>query len=122
MSFLDRPQSVWWRKALFQVHLWIGAVIGLYLILISLTGSLLVFQRDLQDDVPRLGNDAQAGPVSNGSMAAAALRSYQGSVLDNIDMRTANRRVVSVGLKQNGLDRIVYVDSETGRIVGDENP
>ena len=120
MSFVEHPQSVWWRKALFQVHLWTGAVIGLYVILISLTGSLLVFQRDLQDDVPRLGNDAQAGPVSYGQVAATALRAYPGSVLDSIDMRTKNRRVVSVGLKQNALMRIVYVDSVTGRIVGDE--
>ncbi len=120
MSFVEHPQSVWWRKALFQVHLWTGVVIGLYVILISLTGSLLVFQRDLQDDVPRLGNDAQAGPAGYGQVAATALRGYPGSALDNIDMRTNNRRVVSVGLKQNGLMRIVYVDSVTGRIVRDE--
>lgn len=120
MSFVERPQSVWWRKVLFQVHLWTGVIIGVYVILICLTGSLLVFQRELQDDVPRLGNDSHAGPVSSGQLAATALRRYPGSLLDDIDMRTKNRRVVSVGLRQNGLDHIVYLDSRTGRIVGDE--
>jgi len=120
MSFIDRPQSVWWRKALFQVHLWTGVTLGLYLILICLTGSLLVFQRELEDDVPRLGNDMHAGPVCYGQLAATALGSYAGSTLDSIDMRTHNRRVVSVGLRQNGVQRIAWLDSMTGRIVGDE--
>lgn len=120
MTFVKRPQSVWWRKTLFQVHLWTGVLIGLYVILISLTGSLLVFQREFESDAPRLGNDMQAGPESIGKLTAVALRSYPGSVLDNIDMRTRRRRVVSVGLKQGAQERIVYLDSETGRIVGDE--
>lgn len=119
-SFIERPQGVWWRKALFQVHLWTGVVIGLYLILISVTGSLLVFQRELQNDVPRLGNDTQPGPLSFGELTNIALRGYPGSALANIDMRTRERRVVSIGLKQNNEDRIVYVDSQSGRIVGNE--
>lgn len=117
---MERPQAVWWRKALFQVHLWTGVVIGLYLILISLTGSLLVFQRDLQNDVPRPGRDTKPGPLSFGQAAEIALSRYPGDTLSNIDMRTRDRRVISIGLRQNGEDCIVYVDSETGRIVGDE--
>src|SRR5262245_11908664 len=37
-----RPQSVWARRALFQIHLWSGIGAGIYLVFISVTGSLLV--------------------------------------------------------------------------------
>jgi uncharacterized iron-regulated membrane protein len=42
-----RPQSIWARKALFQVHLWTGIGVGLYILTISLTGSAVVFRREL---------------------------------------------------------------------------
>lgn len=45
--WLDRPQTVLLRKALFQVHLWLGIGTGLYVVLISVTGSAAVFRRDL---------------------------------------------------------------------------
>jgi uncharacterized iron-regulated membrane protein len=35
------------KRALFQVHLWIGIGIGLYVMLISLSGSVIVFRREL---------------------------------------------------------------------------
>jgi len=47
MSYLKKPQRVWWRRALFQAHLWTGMVLGLYLIVIGVTGSLLVFKGEL---------------------------------------------------------------------------
>jgi len=38
---------VWLRKAFFQVHLWTGIGIGLYLLVIAVTGSILVFRVEL---------------------------------------------------------------------------
>ena len=32
------------RKIFFQIHLWTGIAFGLYVVVISLTGSLLVFR------------------------------------------------------------------------------
>lgn len=120
MGFADHPQKVWWRKALFQVHLWIGVFLGLYVIAISLSGSLLVFEQQLLDDTPQLAGATAAGRLKWGQVAAAAMHAYPGALLDNIDMRTANRRVASVGLKQNARDRIVYVDLSSGRVIGSE--
>ena len=121
MGFTDRPQGVWWRKALFQIHLWTGVFLGLYVILICLTGSLLVFQQRLMDDAPRLGQNSARGSMTYGEIVAVALSAYPGSTLNNIDMRSANRRVVAVGLKQGNDDRVVYVDSISGHIVRQEN-
>jgi uncharacterized iron-regulated membrane protein len=47
MGYIQKPQRVWWRRALFQVHLWVGIILGLYIIVIGLTGSILVFKDEL---------------------------------------------------------------------------
>jgi len=38
------PQQVWLRRALFQVHLWTGIALGLYVVAICISGSALVFR------------------------------------------------------------------------------
>lgn len=46
--WLHHPESVWLRKCLFQIHLWVGAVLGMYLVLMSISGSVIVFRNDLE--------------------------------------------------------------------------
>ena len=45
--WLYQPQKVWLRRALFQVHLWSGIALGLYVLMISVTGSVLVYRNEL---------------------------------------------------------------------------
>ena len=45
--WLRQPQRVWLRRAAFQVHLWIGLAIGLYVVVLSVTGSVLVYRNEL---------------------------------------------------------------------------
>ena len=45
--FLKQPQTVWTRRALFQIHLWTGIGVGLYMLMISITGSAIVFRREI---------------------------------------------------------------------------
>ena len=46
-QWIHRPQSVWLRRAVFQVHLWSGIAFGLYIFFISVTGSVLVYRNEL---------------------------------------------------------------------------
>lgn len=46
-SWLRRPQNVWLRRALFQVHLWTGIALGLYVLAISISGSAIVFRNEI---------------------------------------------------------------------------
>ncbi len=46
-DFAKHPHSLWLRRALFQVHLWLGIASGLYILIISVSGSLIVFRREL---------------------------------------------------------------------------
>ncbi len=42
-----QPQTLWARKALFQVHLWTGIGVGLYIFVISISGRAIVFRREI---------------------------------------------------------------------------
>ena len=45
--WVRRPQSLWVREAFFQIHLWVGIGVGLYVLAISISGSALVYSREL---------------------------------------------------------------------------
>jgi uncharacterized iron-regulated membrane protein len=45
--WVARPQSLWARKALFQIHLWTGIGVGVYMLVISISGSAVVFRRQI---------------------------------------------------------------------------
>ncbi|QNI36289.1 PepSY-associated TM helix domain-containing protein [Edaphobacter albus] len=51
MSFVHdavhHPRKLWLRRTLFQIHLWAGVLLSLYLIVIALTGAILVFEDEL---------------------------------------------------------------------------
>src|SRR5215467_14650766 len=41
------PQQLWLRQLFFQLHFWIGAAVGAWVLAISLSGSVLVFRDQL---------------------------------------------------------------------------
>lgn len=47
-NWSSSPQRVWLRRALFQVHLWVGIALLAYAIVIGLTGSALVFRDEME--------------------------------------------------------------------------
>jgi uncharacterized iron-regulated membrane protein len=42
-----RPQGLLVRKIVFQLHLWVGVAVGVYVFVISISGSAIVFRREL---------------------------------------------------------------------------
>jgi uncharacterized iron-regulated membrane protein len=46
-QWLDRPEKFWMRNVFFQVHLWVGAIFGAYLFVMSVSGSLIVYRNEL---------------------------------------------------------------------------
>ncbi len=46
--FLHRPRQIWIRRFNFQIHLWVGIVVALYMLLMGVTGSVLVFSVELE--------------------------------------------------------------------------
>jgi uncharacterized iron-regulated membrane protein len=47
-TFLHHPRRLFLRRALFQIHLWLGVLLSLYVALIGLSGSVLVFEDELR--------------------------------------------------------------------------
>ncbi|HTS50955.1 MAG TPA: PepSY-associated TM helix domain-containing protein [Bryobacteraceae bacterium] len=47
-SFVRRPQQVALRRLNFVIHLWVGIVLAIYMIVIGVTGSILVFQSEIE--------------------------------------------------------------------------
>jgi uncharacterized iron-regulated membrane protein len=45
--WVRQPQRTRLRKTVFQIHLWCGIGLGLYILLISVTGSVLVYRNEL---------------------------------------------------------------------------
>jgi hypothetical protein len=47
-TFLRHPRRLFLRRAPFQIHLWAGVLLSVYVVVIALTGSILVFRSELQ--------------------------------------------------------------------------
>ena len=78
--WLRQPQRVWLRRAMFQVHLWTGLSLGLYVVVLSLTGSALVYRAELDRmlSTPRAVLNEQATPMTVDQLRAAGERAYPG--------------------------------------------
>src|SRR5580704_3651982 len=76
--WLRRPRSLWLRKALFQVHLWTGVALGLYVFVISVSGSAIVFRNELYKVLwPGPKTVAVSGPrLTHNQLRDAAQRAH----------------------------------------------
>ena len=71
---------MWLRRAVFQVHLWSGLGVGLYIVVISLSGSILVYRSELRQTFnpePRIVS-ASGDRMSAKGLLDAAWRAYPG--------------------------------------------
>jgi len=46
--YFRRPQQLFIRRLNFQIHLWVGIILTLYMVVIGVTGSILVFRPELE--------------------------------------------------------------------------
>jgi uncharacterized iron-regulated membrane protein len=131
MGFLQRwmrrPQNVWVRRALFQIHLWTGIGAGLYMAIIGLTGSVLIFR-------PELLKNLQRGPRivtvtdhrwSNTALTAAAMQQFPDYKVSNIwDNPRKPEEAVEIWLDRAGAKttKQVEFDQYTGKYLGSRQP
>jgi uncharacterized iron-regulated membrane protein len=116
-----QPQTVWLRRAMFQVHLWTGVGVGLYMFFISVTGSVLVYRNELFQAVTPapLIAVASGNLLTDDQLKDAALRLYPGFRVANV-LRAANRsQAVDVWLIRDKLEKHRLFDPYTGRDLGD---
>lgn len=51
-QWLRHPEQVWLRKCLFFIHLCVGAGAGVYIVLMSVSGSMIVYRNELETRFP----------------------------------------------------------------------
>ena len=52
-AVVAHPESRWVRKCLFHIHVWIGVTVGAYVLMMSLSGSVMVYRNALSSDFAR---------------------------------------------------------------------
>lgn len=121
-SLVSARRTSWLRRALFQVHMWTGLVIGVYAVAISISGSILVY-------APQLGAWAhpelravavgQLGgrPALSPSQALERVRTaLPGRPLLNIQVAGEPERAHVIGLLEHRQYRVVFVHPSSGQV------
>jgi uncharacterized iron-regulated membrane protein len=114
---------VFLRRASFQIHLWIGLAIGLYVVLLSVTGSALVFRREMdrsfRPDAPLVeGREF----ITKTQLTAAALAAYPGATVERIGNPQRRTALVRVTLHRNGEQIERDFNAYTAEDLGDPFP
>jgi uncharacterized iron-regulated membrane protein len=122
--WLRRPQTVWLRKATFQIHLWSGIGLGLYVLLVSLTGSILVYRNELyraatRDPIVVHGT----GPMlSDEQLKKLALREYPGYTILNLSRGRTSGETVAISMLDGSKRANRLFNPYTGADLGDSAP
>ena len=115
-----QPQRLWIRRALFQVHLWTGIGVGVYILLVSISGSVLVYRNELsRAATPDPLMVATAGVrLSADELKAAATRAYPSYTVDRVFLVDNPNQAVAVSLSLGGDKKERLFDPYTGRDLG----
>lgn len=123
--WLRQPQTLLWRRILFQVHLWVGVGLGLYILMISVTGSILVYRRDLTTalTIRPVHVAPLAHRLTRDELGAILQRGYPGFAVDDVSIpRNRGRAMMDESVEvrlRNGNKTIErMVDPYTGTDLG----
>lgn len=119
--WLRQPQKVWLRRAMFQVHLWVGIAIGLYVVMLSLTGSVLVYRDELDRALrtPRPQFERGRQVLTSEQMREKVSAAYPGWTIDSISDRVSRRNpTIEARLVRDGVNQDVLFNPYTGVVLG----
>ena len=128
MSFVQRllrqPQNVWLRWALFQVHLWTGIGVGIYLLVISVSGSALVFRTELHRKFtrPPVTVTPVGSLMTEDQLKEVAYRTYPGYEVTNVWKNKNADQAVEIWLNRNGKVKQRIFNPYTGADMGASEP
>ena len=118
---LRRPQSLWLRKATFQVHLWTGISVGLYVLVVSVTGGVLVFRVELSRAFtpPEIILMVSGNPLTEAELKQRAERAYPEYRATQLFMsQKFPRHPAEVWLERNGRTKQQLFNQYTGEDLG----
>ncbi len=120
-GWVQRPQSLWIRKAFFQVHLWVGVGIGLYVLAISISGSAIVYRREIIRNASRkiVVVAASGQRMSLDELTQRAQIAYPSYEVDNIRESQGPDQPDDVVLERHNKRIERLFDPYTGADLGD---
>jgi uncharacterized iron-regulated membrane protein len=117
---------VWVRRALFQIHLWSGIAIGIYLVVISLSGSLLVYRIELHKmfSRPPVTVDASGQRLTEDQLKEAAVRAFPKHKVTNVWKAKVENQAVEIWLDRDVPGTAIHriFDPYTGKNLGPPDP
>jgi uncharacterized iron-regulated membrane protein len=118
--WVNRPQGLWIRKAIFQVHLWVGVGIGLYVLAISISGSAIIYRLEIRRNGARNVIVAASGQrMSLDDLTEDAQRAYPAYEVDNIRESLGPDQPDDVVLERHNKRIERLFDPYTGADLGD---
>ena len=121
-----RPQGVWARRALFQIHLWSGIGTGIYMAVISLSGSILVFRIELHKmfSRPPVTVVIAGERLNEEQLKTAAITAFPNHSVTNVWQPKTQEQAVEIWLSRNGNRKAVHriFDPYTGKDLGPPDP
>jgi uncharacterized iron-regulated membrane protein len=126
LGFYRQPQNVWIRRAMFQVHLWTGIAIGLYIVVVCLTGSVLVFRRELMrtySNRPKISaHAADAKLLNEDQLRVVAARAYPGFTVEKVWPSRRGNTPVDIWMNRGSQKKQRLFDPYTGVDLGETRP
>lgn len=123
MSFRLPSTTTTLRQAVaHQIHLWFGMVTGMYLLVLGVTGTVLIFRPMLQARAyPQLFAAHPPGtPLADPSTVLASLdASYPGARYGAIEYPTARRGTFLTYVAQGDVLHTVFSDAASGAVIGE---
>ena len=108
------------RKILFWLHLTAGVTAGLVILLMSVTGVLLAFERQIvgyaERDLRAAASDASRAPLPLSQLIASASAAVPDAKPSNVIVRSDRFAPVTIAF---GRERTVFVNPYTGAILGE---
>lgn len=118
------PRHTFLRRALFQVHLWSGLLLCLYVLVISLSGSILVFKDEIEHAAdPALFDLADTGSYAPLDQILADVRQayprFQALGIDRLNDPKHSAVIYLQPRNGRSIEQwMVYVDRHRGKILG----
>jgi uncharacterized iron-regulated membrane protein len=123
-QWVRRPQEVFLRKVLFQIHLWTGIGVGLYVLVIGVSGSVLVYRNELYrtfspQPVIVAGSSA---PLAEADLKSAVSRAYPDYQVTHVRVGETPNHAVEITLTRDKDVKRRLLHPFTGEDLGDPLP
>jgi uncharacterized iron-regulated membrane protein len=118
-AWLHHPQRLWLRRAIFQVHLWSGILLGLYVVIVCVSGSAVVFRTDLENHFSNKMQVPVSGPpLTREQLQQSIERAYPGYAIRTLTPGRFASEATQVVLVRGWWEKQRVFNPYTGKDIG----